>query len=73
LFRVTPHALRHAYADHIARTADTHVAQHLLGHAHLSTTETYLGVPKLDELRAAVAGATYGTRTNVLGVLENRL
>ncbi len=69
-FRVTPHALRHAFADHIAGTADTHVAQHLLGHAHLSTTETYLGNPKLDALRAAVADASYGIRTNVLGVLE---
>src|ERR1035441_4930061 len=45
---VTPHALRHAYAEHIARETDTRIAQHLLGHAHLGTTDTYLGRPRLD-------------------------
>jgi integrase/recombinase XerD len=68
---VTPHDLRHAYADHIARRADTHVAQHLLGHAHLGTTETYLSRPRLDEMVAAVKDAAYGVRTNVLGVAES--
>ena len=28
---VRPHDLRHAYAEHIARKADTRIAQHLLG------------------------------------------
>jgi integrase/recombinase XerC len=32
---VTPHDLRHAFADHIARLGDTRIAQHLLGHANL--------------------------------------
>lgn len=64
---VTPHDLRHAYAEHIARKADTRVAQHLLGHAHLGTTDTYLGRPRLDDIVAAVKNATYGIGTNVLG------
>jgi integrase/recombinase XerD len=68
---VTPHDLRHAYAEHIARNADTRVAQHLLGHAHLGTTDAYLGRPRLDDMVAAVKDATYGVRTNVLGVAED--
>jgi integrase/recombinase XerD len=67
---VTPHDLRHAYAEHIARHADTRVAQHLLGHAHLGTTDAYLGRPRLDDMVAAVKDATYGVRTNVLGVAQ---
>jgi hypothetical protein len=63
----SPHDMRHAYAEHIARKADTRVAQHLLGHAHLGTTETYLGRPRLDDMVAAVKNSTYGIRTNVLG------
>jgi integrase/recombinase XerD len=68
---VSPHDMRHAYAEHIARKADTRVAQHLLGHAHLGTTETYLGSPRLDDMVMAVKNATYGIRTNVLGVAED--
>jgi integrase/recombinase XerD len=67
---VTPHDLRHAYAEHIARNADTRVAQHLLGHANLGTTDAYLGRPRLDDMVAAVKDATYGIRTNVLGVAQ---
>ena len=67
---VTPHDMRHAYAEHIARKADTRVAQHLLGHAHLGTTETYLGRPRLDDMATAVKNASYGIRTNVLGVAD---
>ncbi len=63
-----PHALRHGFAEQIARRADTRSAQHLLGHANLGTTDTYLGKPTLDEMVAAVAGVSYGTRTDVLGV-----
>jgi integrase len=40
---ISPHGMRHAYAEHIARAADTRIAQHLLGHANLGTTDTYLG------------------------------
>jgi site-specific recombinase XerD len=62
--------MRHAYAEHIARqTNNTHVAQHLLGHAHLGTTETYLGRPRLDDMAKAVKDVPYGIRTNVLVVL----
>lgn len=68
---VRPHDMRHAYAEHIARKADTRIAQHLLGHAHLGTTDTYLGRPRLDDMVAAVQGVTYGVRTNVLGVAED--
>jgi integrase/recombinase XerD len=67
---VTPHTLRHAYADHIARETDTRIAQHLLGHAHLGTTDTYLGRPRLDDMVTAVKDVTYGVRTNVLGVAQ---
>lgn len=65
---VSPHDLRHAYAEHIARATDTRIAQHLLGHANLGTTDTYLGCPRIDDMVAAVKDATYGVRTNVLGV-----
>src|ERR1039458_2689108 len=67
---IYPHLLRHAFADHIAKTVDTHCAQHLLGHANISTTDTYLGAPSLDEMAAAVAGVSYGTRTDVLGAAK---
>jgi integrase len=67
---VRPHDMRHAYAEHVAREVDTRTAQHLLGHAHLGTTDAYLGRPRLDDLAAAVKDLTYGIRTNVLGVAE---
>jgi integrase len=70
---VTPHALRHAYAEHIARETDTRIAQHLLGHAHLGTTDTYLGRPRLDDMVAAVKDATYGVGTNVLGAAQTAM
>jgi hypothetical protein len=36
----------------------------------LGTTDTYLGRPRIDDMVAAVKDATYGTRTNVLGVAD---
>jgi integrase len=67
---VRPHDLRHACAEHIARATDTRIAQHLLGHANLGTTDTYLGRPRIDDMVAAVQKATYGVRTNVLGAAQ---
>ena len=67
---IHPHDLRHAFAEQIARETDARIAQHLLGHAHLGTTDTYLGRPRLDDIVAAVRSLSYGTRTDVLGVVE---
>jgi integrase len=60
-WRVKPHTMRHAFADQIARlTGDVRVAQYLLGHATLGTTETYLGAPTLDQLVGAVENVRFG-------------
>ena len=67
---VHPHDLRHPFAEQIARETDARIAQNLLGHAHLGTTDTYLGRPTLDDIVAAVRTLSYGTLTNVLGVAE---
>lgn len=58
--QVHPHTMRHAFADHIARCAGVQIAQVLLGHADLGTTQLYLGKPTLDALSDAVSGASYG-------------
>lgn len=60
-----PHLMRHAYADHVARQAGVRNAQHLLGHAGIGTTETYLAKPTPDELRASVAGFAFGIAERV--------
>jgi site-specific recombinase XerD len=57
---VHPHTLRHAYGDHIARYAGMRNAQFLLGHKDISTTETYVGEPTLDELGNSIEGFTFG-------------
>src|SRR5689334_4483671 len=59
--RLHPHMLRHAFADQAARGADVRIAQSLLGHATLATTEAYLSTPPLDDLVAALAGLTFET------------
>jgi integrase len=60
-WRVTPHTMRHAFADHVARlSGDVRVAQHLLGHATLATTAAYLSHPTLDQLANAVEGVLLG-------------
>ncbi len=58
--RVTPHTLRHAYGDHVARYAGLRAAQALMGHASVETTAgTYVDRPTLDELAVSVRGFSY--------------
>lgn len=57
---VTPHQMRHAFGDHIARFAGLKVAQFVLGHQSVQTTEGYTGAPTLDEVAVAMAGFGYG-------------
>jgi integrase/recombinase XerD len=56
---VTPHMLRHAFADHLARFTGVRIAQAMLGHADVSTTQAYLGAVPLDDLVAATAGFSF--------------
>lgn len=58
--RVTPHMLRHAFADHAARHMGVQEAQAMLGHADISTTQTYLGGVSLDRLQNAVKDISFG-------------
>lgn len=58
--RVTPHIMRHAYGDHIARYAGLRVAQALMGHERVDTTaSTYVDRVSLDELAAQVRGFSF--------------
>ncbi len=58
---VSPHQLRHAFADRVTRLAGLHAAQALLGHASIQTTEGYLTRPSPDELAEAMAKVTLRT------------
>jgi integrase len=57
--KVTPHVLRRAFAEHVARLAGLRVAQALLGHASVETTTLYTEVPTLDELAISVRGFSF--------------
>ncbi len=62
--RVTPHTLRHAYGDHVARYAGLRAAQALLGHVSVETTaKSYTDRTGLDELEASVRGFVYDLST----------
>jgi site-specific recombinase XerD len=43
--------MSHAYGDHIARHGGLQLAQYLMGHADPSTTKTYVGDPRIEDLR----------------------
>lgn len=61
---VHPHLLRHAYGTAVAEhTRDIRVAQALLGHADLKSTQHYLDSQSLDRLAEAVEGFSYGEAT----------
>lgn len=58
---ITPHTMRHAFADHVADQVDVRTAQWLLGHSSLATTEEYLrNRPRLDDLTAKAKGINFG-------------
>jgi integrase/recombinase XerD len=61
--RVTPHTLRHAFGDLVARKAGIRVAQALMGHADVSTTAKYTNKLTLDDLATAVQGFELGMKS----------
>ena len=63
---IRPHLLRHAFADYIAEAAgDVRIAQLLLGHADLGTTQTYLGQPSIERLLLAVQSLRFRLSENL--------
>jgi site-specific recombinase XerD len=60
-YSVHPHMLRHAFASQVTRVAGVHIAQALLGHASIQTTQGYLAQPSLDELAQGLRGMTFAS------------
>jgi site-specific recombinase XerD len=56
---VSPHSMRHSFATYVARHAGIRVAQSVLGHADVSTTQSYTEQPTLDELAVSLHGFSY--------------
>jgi integrase len=53
---IHPHLMRHAFCDHIARYAGAQMAQQLMGHADIKTTQIYMSQASPDELARALQG-----------------
>jgi hypothetical protein len=58
--RVTPHVLRRAYAEYVAKRAGLLNTKGMLGPESVATTQIYVGEPTVDELQASVADFTWG-------------
>lgn len=56
---IHPHLLRHAFGDHIARYGGIKVAQGMMGHSDIRTTEGYTGRVDLEEMALAIRGLRY--------------
>ena len=54
---ITPHTLRHTFADRMRRVTDIRTVQELLGHRHLSSTMIYTHPDHEDKVRAIAAAA----------------
>lgn len=50
---IHPHMLRHTFATRIVRQSSTAIAQRLLGHRYLSSTQVYTN-PNQDDLKSAI-------------------
>jgi len=50
---ITPHQLRHTFADRAAAVCQPHVVQELLGHKNLSSTQVYVNANS-QQCRAAI-------------------
>jgi integrase/recombinase XerC len=53
---IHPHLMRHAFCDHVARFAGERMAQQLMGHADIKTTQIYMSQASPDDLAAALEG-----------------
>lgn len=66
--RVTPHVLRHYFAQTVTSHSGIHNAQHLLGHQSIQTTQIYAGKPSLDELTKAVRSIEFRLSAQTMAV-----